>query len=100
MIYTSGIVTDLTREETLEELQDNKLTTVCEKVRRHHIVFRIALNICYHSLTFNLMITFWTLAADGVLSLRSLRRTMDARSPVSPSLRSRLLSETLGLLPT
>lgn len=32
MIYTSGIVTDITREETLEELQDNKLTIVCEKV--------------------------------------------------------------------
>ncbi|KAL1944877.1 hypothetical protein VTO73DRAFT_2497 [Trametes versicolor] len=32
MIYTSGIVTDITREETLEELQDNKLTVVCEKL--------------------------------------------------------------------
>ena len=32
MIYTSGVVTDLTREETLEELQDNKLKVVCEKV--------------------------------------------------------------------
>ncbi|TCD66874.1 hypothetical protein EIP91_000772 [Steccherinum ochraceum] len=32
MIYTSGVVTDLTREETLEELQDNKLTIVCEKL--------------------------------------------------------------------
>jgi cyclopropane fatty-acyl-phospholipid synthase-like methyltransferase len=32
MIYTSGVVTDLTREETLEELQDNKLTLVCEKL--------------------------------------------------------------------
>ncbi|KAL4245947.1 sphingolipid C(9)-methyltransferase [Abortiporus biennis] len=32
MIYTSGIVTDLTRMETLEELQDNKLTVVCEKL--------------------------------------------------------------------
>lgn len=32
MIYTSGIINDLTREETLEELQDNKLTVVCEKV--------------------------------------------------------------------
>lgn len=32
MIYTSGIVTDLDREQTLEELQDNKLTVVCEKV--------------------------------------------------------------------
>ena len=32
MIYTSGIVGDITREETLEELQDNKLTVVCEKL--------------------------------------------------------------------
>jgi sphingolipid C9-methyltransferase len=32
MIYTSGIVTDLTREESLEELQDNKLKVVCEKL--------------------------------------------------------------------
>ena len=32
MIYTSGVVKDITREETLEELQDNKLTLVCEKL--------------------------------------------------------------------
>jgi sphingolipid C9-methyltransferase len=32
MIYTSGIVLDLTREETLEELQDNKLSVVCSKL--------------------------------------------------------------------
>jgi cyclopropane fatty-acyl-phospholipid synthase-like methyltransferase len=32
MIYTCGIVTDITREETLEELQDNKLRIVCEKL--------------------------------------------------------------------
>lgn len=32
MVYTSGIVLDLDREETLEELQDNKLTVVCEKL--------------------------------------------------------------------
>ena len=32
MIYTSGIINNLTREESLEELQDNKLTVVCEKV--------------------------------------------------------------------
>lgn len=38
MIYTSGVVTDLTREETLEELQDNKLTVVCEKVRSYPLV--------------------------------------------------------------
>lgn len=32
MIYTSGIILDPDREETLEELQDNKLTVVCEKL--------------------------------------------------------------------
>jgi len=32
MIYTSGIVQDLTTEETLEQLQDNKLALVCEKL--------------------------------------------------------------------
>ncbi len=32
MIYTSGIVSDITREESLEQLQDNKLAIVCEKI--------------------------------------------------------------------
>ncbi|KAL2182005.1 S-adenosyl-L-methionine-dependent methyltransferase [Thermothelomyces heterothallicus CBS 202.75] len=32
MIYTSGIIGDINREETLEELQDNKLAAVCEKI--------------------------------------------------------------------
>ena len=32
MIYTSGIISDIHREETLEELQDNKLAVVCEKM--------------------------------------------------------------------
>lgn len=32
MIYTSGIISDTTREETLEELQDNKMAIVCEKI--------------------------------------------------------------------
>ncbi|OCH85321.1 sphingolipid C9-methyltransferase [Obba rivulosa] len=32
MVYTSGIVKDLTVEESLEQLQDNKLTVVCEKL--------------------------------------------------------------------
>lgn len=32
MIYTSGMVTDPTRKETLEELQDNKLAAVCSKL--------------------------------------------------------------------
>ncbi|SCV72021.1 BQ2448_4715 [Microbotryum intermedium] len=32
MIYTSGIVNDIERKETLEELQDNKLALVCHKL--------------------------------------------------------------------
>ncbi|PVZ98423.1 hypothetical protein BB558_005569 [Smittium angustum] len=33
MIYTSGIVSDPTRKETLEELQQNKLKDVCERLQ-------------------------------------------------------------------
>ncbi len=32
MIYTSGIITDTTRDETLEELQQNKLNLVTDKL--------------------------------------------------------------------
>lgn len=32
MIYTSGVISDPTREETLEEMQDNKMAVVCEKL--------------------------------------------------------------------
>ena len=32
MVYTSGVIMDPTRTETLEELQDNKLTLVCNKL--------------------------------------------------------------------
>jgi cyclopropane-fatty-acyl-phospholipid synthase len=32
MIYTSGVISDPTKEETLEELQDNKMAVVCEKL--------------------------------------------------------------------
>lgn len=32
MIYTSGIISDINTEETLEQLQDNKLAIVCEKI--------------------------------------------------------------------
>ncbi|PSN60416.1 S-adenosyl-L-methionine-dependent methyltransferase [Corynespora cassiicola Philippines] len=32
MIYTSGIISDINREESLEQLQDNKLGIVCEKI--------------------------------------------------------------------
>ncbi|KAI0079182.1 sphingolipid C9-methyltransferase [Panus rudis PR-1116 ss-1] len=32
MIYTSGVIRDIEHEESLEQLQDNKLTIVCEKL--------------------------------------------------------------------
>ncbi len=32
MIYTSGVISDPSQEETLEQLQDNKLAIVCEKI--------------------------------------------------------------------
>jgi len=36
MIYTSGIISDINREESLEQLQDNKLAIVCEKIGLKH----------------------------------------------------------------
>ncbi|KAF2842973.1 S-adenosyl-L-methionine-dependent methyltransferase [Patellaria atrata CBS 101060] len=33
MIYTSGIISDINKEESLEQLQDNKLAIVCEKIQ-------------------------------------------------------------------
>lgn len=32
MVYTSGIISDPEKEETLEEMQDNKMALVCEKL--------------------------------------------------------------------
>lgn len=32
MIYTSGVISDINKEETLEQLQDNKMAIVCEKI--------------------------------------------------------------------
>ncbi|KAH8794350.1 S-adenosyl-L-methionine-dependent methyltransferase [Hyaloscypha sp. PMI_1271] len=32
MVYTSGIISDPSQEETLEQLQDNKLAIICEKI--------------------------------------------------------------------
>jgi len=33
MVYTSGVITDLAKEETLEELQVNKMKLICEKLQ-------------------------------------------------------------------
>ncbi|PVH17818.1 uncharacterized protein CXQ87_000716 [Candidozyma duobushaemuli] len=33
MIYTSGLISDITKEESLEELQDNKLNVVASKIQ-------------------------------------------------------------------
>lgn len=32
MIYTSGVISDINKEESLEQMQDNKLAIVCEKI--------------------------------------------------------------------
>jgi len=32
MVYTSGLISDINKEESLEQLQDNKLAVVCEKI--------------------------------------------------------------------
>lgn len=32
MVYTSGVISDINKEETLEQMQDNKLAIVCEKI--------------------------------------------------------------------
>lgn len=32
MIYTAGIISDINKEESLEQLQDNKVAIVCEKI--------------------------------------------------------------------
>lgn len=32
MIYTAGVVSDIDKEESLEQLQDNKVAVVCEKI--------------------------------------------------------------------
>lgn len=32
MVYTGGLIKDINKMETLEELQDNKMTMVCDKL--------------------------------------------------------------------
>lgn len=32
MVYTGGLIKDINKQETLEELQDNKMTMVCDKL--------------------------------------------------------------------
>ena len=38
MVYTSGVIRDITIEESLEQLQDNKMTLVCEKVYYYNYI--------------------------------------------------------------
>ena len=38
MVYTSGVIRDITIEESLEQLQDNKMTLVCEKVHYYNYI--------------------------------------------------------------
>ena len=97
MIYTSGVVLNPDIEETLEQLQDNKLAIVCNKLN-----IKSTDKCVYIFLKISNRLTnspgFWTLAAVGELSLLTLRRTLDAMPPVLPSLKTRPSSELSVLL--
>lgn len=83
MVYTSGIVLDNTIEESLEQLQDNKLTVVCEKLNLNEND-RYALqpfrSPATTSTQFSLVSS--TLVADGVHSSLTPPRTTAVISPV------------------
>jgi hypothetical protein len=78
MIYTSGIILNPDIEETLEQLQDNKLAVVCNKLDLkptdkyviHLLPKRSELN--------KHLIDFLILVVVGELSSLTLQRTLDA----------------------
>ena len=79
MIYTSGVVTDNTVEQSLETLQDNKLAIVCEKLDLKPSD-RSVIHCCLvagNGATHTACADFWTSVAAGVPSLRTLPRTTD-----------------------
>ena len=84
MIYTSGIILNPDIEESLEQLQDNKLAVVCSKldikptdkyVTNHNFVL-FEPNMC--------LIDFLTLAAVGELLSPMLQRILNAMLLVLP----------------
>jgi len=96
MIYTSGVVLDLDVEESLEQLQDNKLAVVCSKLNLKPTDKYIS---CRFSrvVLFIMTLDSSILAADGELLLHMLRRTLDATRLVLPSPRTKQSSALTGL---
>ena len=96
MIYTSGVVLDLDTEETLEQLQDNKLAIVCNKLNlkpTDKYATSRSSSECFVYMTLDSS----TLAVDGELLLPMLPRTLDATRLVSPSPRTKQSSVLTGL---
>ena len=76
MVYTSGVVTDNTVEQSLETLQDNKLAIVCEKLNLKPSD-RSAMHCCLvagNGATDASCADYWISVVAGVPSLRTLPR--------------------------
>lgn len=96
MIYTSGVILRPDIEETLEQLQDNKLAVVCSKLDLKPTDKYVPIKLSYEVLSeLHTCITdFLTLVVVGELSSPMLRRITDARLPVLPLLK---INTNLGL---
>ena len=90
MIYTSGVVLNPDIEESLEQLQDNKLAVVCSKLDikpTDKSVFDRTVVSSWSELNLSL-IDFLTLVVDGVPLLPMPQRTLDAMLLVLPLLKT------------
>jgi len=96
MIYTSGVVLDLNTEESLEQLQDNKLAIVCNKLNLQPTDKYVFLSF-FMSVLFIMTLDSSTLAVDGELLLPMLPRTLDATRLVLLSPRTKRSSVLTGL---
>jgi hypothetical protein len=86
MIYTSGIILNPDVEESLEQLQDNKLAVVCNKLDLKPTDKYVA-NQTFMSELNRRLIDFSTLVAVGELLLPMLQRILDAMLLVLPSVK-------------
>jgi len=96
MIYTSGVVLDLNTEESLEQLQDNKLAIVCNKLNLKPTDKYVFLSF-FLSVSFIMTLDSSILAVDGELWLPMLPRTLNATRLVLLSPRTRPSSVLTGL---
>jgi hypothetical protein len=95
MIYTSGVVLDLNVEESLEQLQDNKLAIVCNKLNLKP-TDKYASCRFLENVLFIMTLDSSILAVDGELLWPMLRRTLDATRLVLPLPRTRRSSVLTG----